>query len=232
MGEMRARCATMCAILTDAPAGSAQTAAGATGSMQKKSSSHQIRIIGGQWKRTPLTVPDAPGLRPTPDRVRETVFNWLHHQLQGNWEQVRVLDLFAGSGALGFEAASRGAAEVVLVEMLGTAIRQLEAVRTRLGATQVRIVHGDAVVTAQRMAAQGAADGLFDVIFLDPPYHHDLLARVLPACVALVAPRGLLYLEAERTLTPDTLPECLNNWQIIRSDKAGQVHFHLLQRVS
>src|ERR1039458_6802673 len=88
---------------------------------------HQVRIIGGQWKRTPLPVLDAEGLRPTPDRVRETVFNWLNHLFDGAWGQVACLDLFAGSGALGFEAASRGAARVVMIEANAAAVRQLQA---------------------------------------------------------------------------------------------------------
>src|SRR3954464_6268242 len=90
-------------------------------------STHQIRIIGGQWKRTPLPVLDAEGLRPTPDRVRETVFNWLTHLFDGVWEGIDCLDLFAGSGALGFEAASRGAAHVTMVELGTAAVRQLDA---------------------------------------------------------------------------------------------------------
>ncbi len=198
--------------------------------MQKKSSSHQIRIIGGQWKRTPLTVLDAPGLRPTPDRVRETLFNWLNFLLGGDWASCRVLDLFAGSGALGLEAASRGAAEVVLVEMHGPALRQLEAVKTRLDAGQVLIVRGDALSAVAKMAGNMTEEKLFDLVFLDPPYHLDLLPKVLPDCVRILKPQGLLYVEAEVALLPDTLPECLKNWQIIRHDKAGQVHFHLLQR--
>lgn len=198
--------------------------------MQKKSSTHQIRIIGGQWKRTPLTVLDAQGLRPTPDRVRETLFNWLNFLLDGEWDQCRFLDLFAGSGALGLEAASRGAAEVTLVELHAPALRQLEAVKIRLGADHVHILRGDAIAVAKKMAAHMTEEKLFDVIFLDPPYHLNLLVQVLPDCVRLLKPQGLLYLEAEMPLIPESLPECLRNWQIIRSDKAGQVHFHLLQR--
>ena len=109
---------------------------------------HQVRIIGGQWKRTPLPVLDAEGLRPTPDRVRETVFNWLNHLFDGAWGQVRCLDLFAGSGALGFEAASRGAARVVMIEANAAAVRQLQATQEKLRATQVSIVRGDAGASA------------------------------------------------------------------------------------
>src|SRR4051812_4550684 len=97
----------------------------------------QVRIIGGAWKRTPLPVLDALGLRPTPDRVRETVFNWINHLRDANWAEARVLDLFAGSGALGFEAASRGAAAVTMVDMHSPAVRQLEAIKDKLKAVNV-----------------------------------------------------------------------------------------------
>jgi 16S rRNA (guanine966-N2)-methyltransferase len=93
---------------------------------------HQVRIIGGQWKRTPLVVLDVQGLRPTPDRVRETVFNWLNHLLDGQWQRIACLDLFAGTGALGFEAASRGAARVTMVESNAAAVRQLEVTKEKL----------------------------------------------------------------------------------------------------
>lgn len=195
--------------------------------MQKISSQQQVRIIGGLWKRTPLTVVDAPGLRPTPDRVRETVFNWLSFLFQQNWSQVRCLDLYAGSGALGFEAASRGAAQVTSVEAHPPAVAQLEKAKDKLQAQQIQIVRGDAKLIAQKLAAKGEQ---FDVIFLDPPFHHDILSSILPHCVTLLKPDGLLYLEAEHTLTGDNLPPDLSNWQVIRADRAGKVFFHLLQR--
>src|SRR5262245_43190913 len=119
--------------------------------MQKKSTSKQVRIIAGIWKRTPLTVIDAPGLRPTPDRVRETVFNWLDFLFQRNWRHRRCLDLFAGSGALGFEAASRGANYVQMVEAHPIAVQQLEQVRTKLQAQQIHIQRGDALSIAQKL---------------------------------------------------------------------------------
>ena len=105
----------------------------------------QVRIIGGQWKRTPLPVIDAEGLRPTPDRVRETLFNWLDHLLDRDWHARRCLDLFAGSGALGFEAASRGAAAVLMVEALPSACKVLQATRDKLNAAQVEIRRSDAL---------------------------------------------------------------------------------------
>jgi len=203
--------------------------------MQKKTTPRQVRIIGGNWKRTPLTVLEAPGLRPTPDRVRETLFNWLNFLFQGDWQSRQVLDLFAGSGALGLEAASRGAALATLVDSYLPAVRQLEQMKAKLHAEQVQIILGDALSVVKKLTVNkdnektGEAHK-YSLIFLDPPYHRDLLVQILPHCMALLKPDGLLYLEAEKVLTPADLPECLNNWQVIRSDRAGQVHFHLLQR--
>lgn len=189
---------------------------------------HQVRIIGGAWKRTPLPVLDALGLRPTPDRVRETVFNWINHQLPGDWDTATVLDLFAGSGALGFEAASRGAASVTMIDNHGPAVRQLEANRDKLKAGNITIVRADALALARDMAARGQR---FDVIFLDPPYQQELLAKALPLCPALLKEGGLVYAEAETALSLEGIdaPEWLAGWDIVRSDKAGIVYFHLLK---
>ena len=175
---------------------------------------HQVRIIGGQWKRTPLPVLDAEGLRPTPDRVRETVFNWLNHLFDGAWERVACLDLFAGTGALGFEAASRGAARVVMIEANAAAVRQLQATQEKLRATQVSIVRGDAGATAhQHAGAFGDARHRrrsFPAHFLDPPYHQDWLAKVLPACAGLLSDGGLVYVEAEQAFDNESLPEWMS----------------------
>jgi 16S rRNA (guanine(966)-N(2))-methyltransferase RsmD len=189
----------------------------------------QVRIIGGVWKRTPLPVPDAEGLRPTPDRVRETVFNWLNHLLDGAWTQAHCLDLFAGTGALGFEAASRGAAGVVMVEASMPAVRQLEATKGKLRATQVDIMHGDALPIAQRLAGNTKYER-FDVIFVDPPYYHGWLAKILPACAHLLKAGGLVYAESETALDADDRPAWLESWEVLRSDQAGMVHYHLLRR--
>ena len=123
--------------------------------------SHEIRIIGGLWKRTRLKVADRPGLRPTPDRVRETLFNWLGQDLSG-W---RCLDAFAGTGVLGFEAASRGAAQVLMLEHDAALVTQLMTLKTRLGATAVHVQRGDGV-----MALKKATPGTLELIFLDPPF--------------------------------------------------------------
>ena len=197
--------------------------------MQKKSSPQQVRIIAGNWKRTPLTVLDAPGLRPTPDRVRETVFNWLGFLFDSDWSTRRCLDLFAGSGALGFEAASRGAAQVTLVEAYAPAVAQLERLQERLKASQIQILRGDAMLLVKKLAVLAPR---FDVIFLDPPFHRDLLLQILPDCIALLQPAGVLYLEAEQQLAAQDLPDCLVGWSVVRADRAGKVFFHLLQRTA
>ena len=183
----------------------------------------QVRIIGGQWKRTPLPVPDGEALRPTPDRVRETVFNWLGHLQPGNWSQIACLDLFAGTGALGFEAASRGAGKVVLVESNPAAWSQLSETRDKLNASQVSILRGDALTLAANMAA-----GSFNLIFLDPPYQLQLLPRLLPLCRPLLRPAGLVYAEAEESLATEPPPPWLAGWKVVRADKAGMVHYALL----
>jgi 16S rRNA (guanine966-N2)-methyltransferase len=195
---------------------------------QGKRPPHQVRIIGGQWKRTPLAVLDAEGLRPTPDRVRETVFNWLNHLLDGGWEQARCLDLFAGTGALGFEAASRGAARVVMVEDNGGAVRQLHATKEKLKADNVDILRGDALAAASNLASSTAKG--FQVIFLDPPYHQEWLVKILPLCERLLADGGLVYAEAEVPLDGEIVPDWMKGWEVVRADKAGMVFYHLLHR--
>jgi len=182
---------------------------------------HTIRIIGGDWKRTPLPVLDLDGLRPTPDRVRETLFNWLGQRLDG----LRCLDLFAGSGGLGFEAASRGAARVVMVERSARAAAQLRANQARLGARMIEIAEADAL----RLAAN-LAPGSFDVVFLDPPFGDTaLLERSLESAAPLVAPDGWLYVESGQSIDPAAQP-ALAGWVVTREGKAGAVHYHLLQR--
>lgn len=187
---------------------------------------HQIRIIGGVWKRTPLLVCESEGLRPTPDRVRETLFNWLHHFLCGNWSSVRCLDLFAGSGGLGFEAASRGALEVTLIEKSAAVARQLEAVKLKLNASQVQIVADDAYMWLKN----NDQTARFELIFLDPPYHQGWLAKILPFCQSLLVTDGLLYIESEFALHADDWPVWLKGWELLRADKAGIVFYHLLKK--
>jgi len=176
----------------------------------------EIRLIGGLWKRSKLPVADLPGLRPTPDRVRETLFNWLGQDLTG-W---RVLDAFAGSGALGFEAASRGAAEVVLLEREPKLVASLNASRQRLKAQTLRIERADALAW---MAA--AAPAGFDLVLLDPPFDSSLLVPAMAAAVALVREGGFLYAESGALLS-----EAPAGFDIHRHARAGAVHFHLLRR--
>jgi len=179
----------------------------------------EVRIIGGVWKRTRLPVADRPGLRPTPDRVRETVFNWLGQSLDG-W---RCVDAFAGSGALGFEAASRGAAEVVLVERDATLVASLNAVRLRLGAHNVRVERGDAVQWLARAAARSA-----DLVFLDPPFDSDLLAPALAAAASIVRDGGFVYVEAPTPV--DAEAAAALGLAPHRDARAGAVHYQLLRR--
>lgn len=187
----------------------------------------QVRIIGGQWKRTPLAVANAEGLRPTPDRVRETVFNWLTHLFDGQWQHVACLDLFAGTGAMGFEAASRGAARVALVESHPVAIRQMQLTREKLHAQQVEVMRGDALSMARNLAERKER---FDLIFLDPPYQQDWLPKVLPVCESLLKTGGMVYAEAEFALTDKPGSDWLAQWEVIRADHAGMVYYHVLQR--
>ncbi len=181
----------------------------------------QVRIIGGQWKRTPLPVPEVEGLRPTPDRVRETVFNWLEHLQQRSWRGRHCLDLFAGTGALGLEAASRGAESVVLVESDAGAVRRLEATRDKLQAANVRIVRADALQWLKRATEK------FDLIFLDPPYAQQRLPELLPQCRDLLTPGGLVYAESAQPFTDMCAENGLAGWTATRMDKAGMVHFGL-----
>lgn len=183
---------------------------------------HEVRIIGGQWKRSKLPVVDRPGLRPTPSRVRETLFNWLGQDLTG-W---RCLDAFAGTGALGLEAGSRGAAAVTLVEQDPALCKSLQATAQRLKAEGVRVERGDGVAALRQRAGQG-----LDLVFLDPPFadgaNEALFSAALQAARQAVGEQGLIYLEAPRAWTADELAQI--GLQAHRQGKAGQVHFHLLQ---
>ncbi len=175
-----------------------------------------MRIIGGRYRGRRLPVPAQPGLRPTADRVRETLFNWLQPVIIG----ARCLDLFAGSGALGFEAASRGAAEVLMIEHSEPVVRVLAANARILGAAQVRVRSTDAL---RWLAGSGAP---FDIVFLDPPFHTDLLA---PSCTLLsergwLAPGALVYLE---TPADRALPGLPADWTLVRDKRAGRVRFAL-----
>ena len=187
--------------------------------MTARARRHEVRLIGGQWKRSKLPVADAPGLRPTPDRVRETLFNWLGQDLRG-W---RCLDAFAGSGALGFEAASRGADAVVLLERDRRLVAGLIAAQQRLQATQLRIEAGDALAWMARCPADA-----FELIFIDPPFDAPLIEPALALAQRLVVPQGFVYVEAGQALAP--APLAAQGLTLHRQRRAGAVHFHLLQR--
>ena len=182
---------------------------------------HQVRIIGGLWKRTPLPVPDKPGLRPTPDRVRETLFNWLGQDLAG-W---RCVDAFAGTGALGLEAASRGARRVLLVEQDGGLVLQLRGMLEKLKAESVTVQRGHGVSVLRTQAPAS-----LDLVFLDPPFDSDLFEPALHAAAPALAAEGLIYLEAPRAWDAEQLAAC--GLGIHRYLKAGRVHAHLLRRTA
>lgn len=182
---------------------------------------HQVRIIGGQWKRTRLDVADRPGLRPTPDRVRETLFNWLGQDLTG-W---RCVDAFAGTGALGLEAASRGAADVLLIESEGALVDQLRGVLKRLDASNVRVQRGNAITVLSGLPA-----GSVDLVFLDPPFDAGLFDKALAAALPPLTAQGLVYLEAPIAWTDQTLAR--HGLGLLRHLQAGAVHGHLLRRAA
>jgi len=178
--------------------------------------SNQVRIIGGEWRSRRVDFPDHEGLRPSADRVRETVFNWLGQDLGGR----RCLDLFAGSGALGFEALSRGAASVVMVEKSRRVCAALRRNAELLGAKNLQLHCADALEFATAAAADAAAR--FDVVFLDPPFRSTMLAQVLPRVVPLLRPAAQVYVESVTAF----VPAC--GWRIKRHGRAGQVHYTLV----
>lgn len=175
----------------------------------------RIRIGGGEWRSRLIDVADGiAGLRPTPDRVRVTLFNWLGQNLSG----LDCLDLFAGSGVLGFEAASRGAAHVTLVEQNSAAFAALECNARRLGATQLELIRADAIKFAASAARR------YDLIFLDPPYHQGWLERIAPLLPSLTRPGARLYVESADPVA------ALGDWRSVRSGRAGQVFYQLLEQ--
>lgn len=184
---------------------------------------NRLRIIGGQWRGRKLDFPDVEGLRPTPDRVRETLFNWLQPFLPG----ARCLDLFAGSGALGFEALSRGASEVVMVDQNAKSIAQLHKDVELFQTDKAHIVKCD-VVKFLTSPNKSKMTG-FNIVFLDPPYNQGLIE---PCCKYLeendwLTPEACLYLETESSLATFQLPK---TFKLMRSKKAGQVSYHLARR--
>ncbi len=180
----------------------------------RRSKTNTVRIIGGGWRSRLLEFPSAVGLRPTPDRVRETLFNWLGQDLNG----MACLDLFAGSGALGFEALSRGAGSVVMVEKNPAVLRMLGENARKLGAQNLTVVRGDALEFARNTRSR------FDVVFVDPPYGLGLQAAALSLLPGPLAEGGRVYLETDAAMDPQA------GWVILKRARAGNVHFHLLGR--
>ncbi|MBI2311873.1 MAG: 16S rRNA (guanine(966)-N(2))-methyltransferase RsmD [Betaproteobacteria bacterium] len=174
---------------------------------------NRVRIIGGAWRRRYLAFPDLPDLRPTPDRVRETLFNWLGQDLAGK----ACLDLFAGSGALGFEALSRGARQVVMVESDRKVMKALRDNAQRLAAANLELILADGVKFA---ASDHRA---YDVVFLDPPFRAGLLPELFELMPQRLAPGGLLYVESGVAPAPGP------GWRVVRGDRAGKVHYQLLE---
>jgi 16S rRNA (guanine966-N2)-methyltransferase len=172
----------------------------------------KIRIIGGEYRGRRIPVPDRSDLRPTPDRVRETLFNWLGQTLDGK----SCLDLFAGSGALGFEAASRGARRVVMVENDRGAFSNLEKTLALIDARQVDLIFGDAFDYLKK------GDERFDVVFLDPPFRQNALPTLLERLPQRLAPGALVYVEAPE-------PVADSAWRELRRSRAGQVSYQLLE---
>jgi len=178
---------------------------------------NSVRINAGEWRSRVIKFPDAVGLRPTPERVRQTVFNWLGQDLSG----MTCLDLFAGTGVMGFEALSRGALSATLVEKSLSAYKALIDNRQLLKAEHVHIYHQDAL----KFLSQNTKK--FNLIFLDPPYHQQWLQKVLPLLVEHLQADALVYVEAEYALdSDDALPD---TWQVIKQSKAGNVFYHLLK---
>lgn len=174
---------------------------------------NKVRIIGGDLRSRVISFPEAEGLRPTPDRVRETVFNWLGQTLYGR----TCLDLFAGSGALGFEAASRGAEQVVMVEKNPEVMRALQENLKKLGVMNISVHCRDGLEFVSHDAQQ------YDVIFLDPPFDNDYLPKLLEILPQRLSANGVVYVESGERIDVSA------PWQVLKSGKAGQVHYQLLQ---
>ena len=181
---------------------------------------NRVRIIGGLWRSRTIVFPDLPGLRPTPDRVRETLFNWLGQDLTGR----HCLDLYAGSGALGFEALSRGAASVTMVERAPRAWRALQDNAALLGARGLNLVHADALEFLAGVSSGAPMATRFDVVFLDPPFGQGIPEDLWPRLLDSRAGEGLVYLECDAMFTGQPQLETLKH------GRAGAVHYHLLGR--
>ena len=181
-----------------------------------------VRINAGEWRSRLIKFPDAEGLRPTPERVRQTVFNWLGQDLTG----LNCLDLFSGTGVMGFEALSRGAIAVTLVEKSSPAYKALISNKQLLQADKANILHQDALQFLNQNTLK------FNIIFLDPPYNQEWLPKLLPLIAMHLHAEGLVYVEAEYALDESQLNASagfMDDWQIVKQNKAGNVFYHLLK---
>ena len=188
--------------------------------------SNQLRIIGGEWRGRKLRFPDAPNLRPTPDRVRETIFNWLAPIIRG----ARCLDLFAGSGALGLESLSRGAAFTTFVDSHKKVTQALNAHLDLLKSNdKADVLQMDGVKFLSHENFLNAETKIYDIVFLDPPYHLDLMVKVVPLLEEndWLSNNAMLYLEIEKR---QSLPELPENWTLLKEKTAGEVNYFLFQR--
>ena len=183
----------------------------------------QLRIIGGEWRGRKLNFPESEGLRPTPDRVRETLFNWLASYVPGG----RCLDLFTGSGALAFEALSRGAIHATMIDNAPAVIHQLRQNIQDLKTQHAELITGSALEWLESRSSD--LESQYDVVFLDPPFHKGLaqLCCQLLEQKNLLSDHAMIYLETEQELTDPQVPE---SWQLYREKHAGQVTYRLYER--
>ncbi len=188
--------------------------------------SRLLRIVGGAWRGRRLRFADTTAIRPTPDRVRETLFNWLGGRVVG----ARCLDLFAGSGALGLEALSRGAARVEFIEQDGTAARELGRLLQAWGAHNAAVRRGDALRILERPSAEGRREP-FDLVFVDPPFAAGLIASAAERLESgdWLAERAQIYVECAARDGPPPVPE---RWTLLKSKRAGEVGYHLFERAT
>lgn len=182
---------------------------------------NQLRIIGGRWRGRRISFPDVASLRPTGDRIRETLFNWLQNDIQ----DARCLDLFSGSGALGFEALSRGAESVTFVDLNSDVIKFLHTTAEKLSAENIALIH-DTIPSPS--LTNKLTQQQFSIVFIDPPFHQGLIEKCRTWLIEanLLSQNALIYIEAERELSPLPIPA---NWELVKSKFTGQVGYHLLR---
>lgn len=185
----------------------------------KKTKLNTVRINAGEWRSRLIKFPEVEGLRPTPERVRQTVFNWLGQDLSTK----TCLDLFAGTGVMGFEALSRNASAVTMIELAKPAYQALIQNQQNLQASNAKILQQDA------MQYLANAQQQFDIVFCDPPFKKGWIEKLLPQLPAVLKAEGIVYIEAEFALDKANIAGFESQWQVIKQKKAGNVHYHLLR---